>query len=1080
MAPRSWERSAWRIPPRALATVLAWCQFARLSAFNLDTSGPLRRDGDPNSLFGFSLAMHHQRNPVDSKVLLVGAPHAKALGNQRANITGGLYSCTFTPGTSGCQRIQFDDTDTPQDHKEDQWMGSRVRSQGPGGKVVVCAHRYQFWVKGDSDRRLIAGRCMILEEDLTLPKEEEDPDTEDSGIESNWDRHVCTQGGRIDQGITKERFAFCQQGMSPAFTADKRHILFGAPGVYDGKGIVRLEPVEDRLAYEAEFLETGDDNKLEEQLVPVNRSSYLGFSLGSSTALTKKGELIIVAGAPRAWHSGQVLLLRREGSSSLNMVHRLTGPDLASSFGYDLAVVDLNADGWEDLVVGAPQYFEKDGEVGGAVYVYINRAGGRDWNNPERIRLRGNKDSMFGLAVESIGDVNQDGFQDIAVGAPYEGSGCVYIYHGSAEGIERKYAQILRAEGGAKLFGYALAGNMDIDGNQYPDVAVGSLSDSVFIYRARPVIDIKRTMKISPDKIDIKKQKCDLQPCKFTIQSCFSYSSHSTTYQSNINIRYTLDTDGKRREWKLPSRVQFEVPSHAEGQVKLLGPNKEECVSTQIRLQTDVQDKMSAIPISLLVSLQNERSTSSHGSTHASSLPELTPVTSPQDKLTQAELRFVNTGCGSDGICHSNLALQYQFVSMPKPGDADHVTPLQSENGTAVISATDSQVRLHITVTNKAGEDAHHSQLQVTLPESLPYFSHSSKDKSVYCRANKNGTQVDCELGNPLPRDAEVHLYLTMSTKQITIETSEVNATLQLKTISAQNISAVEARARFIFDLDLQVFGAVRPRQLSVGGDVKAEDTVTSEEDIGSLVQFEFRINNMGGPLKSMATASLNLQWPRMNNDNKWLLYLVAITDGRREVACSPQQEVNPLKHVKTQHVPRGKRQAVESNLEALSTDGILSIFGGKRKYKTLSCGDEVNCVTIKCPLLGWDSNTMVIWVRSRVWNTTFLEDYESFNHLNIVVNASLSLDSALENIALRSTNTQVTVTVFPERKNLLQRRVPWWVILLSVLLALLLLALLGFILWKVGCFTHPMCAKKKEKYYIVSGEDTASPKGDI
>ena len=33
------------------------------------------------------------------------------------------------------------------------------------------------------------------------------------------------------------------------------------------------------------------------------------------------------------------------------------------------------------------------------------------------------------------------------------------------------------------LFGYSLAGNMDIDGNEYPDVAVGSLSDSVFVYR---------------------------------------------------------------------------------------------------------------------------------------------------------------------------------------------------------------------------------------------------------------------------------------------------------------------------------------------------------------------------------------------------------------------------------------------------------------------------------------------------------------------------------------------------------------------------------------------------------------------
>lgn len=36
---------------------------------------------------------------------------------------------------------------------------------------------------------------------------------------------------------------------------------------------------------------------------------------------------------------------------------------------------------------------------------------------------------------------------------------------------------------GVKLFGYSLAGNMDLDQNTYPDLAVGSLSDAVFVFR---------------------------------------------------------------------------------------------------------------------------------------------------------------------------------------------------------------------------------------------------------------------------------------------------------------------------------------------------------------------------------------------------------------------------------------------------------------------------------------------------------------------------------------------------------------------------------------------------------------------
>lgn len=62
---------------------------------------------------------------------------------------------------------------------------------------------------------------------------------------------------------------------------------------------------------------------------------------------------------------------------------------------------------WDDLAVGAPQFFVKDGEVGGAVYIYINNKG-RNWENIVPVKLLGHKDSMFGLAVENIGDINQD------------------------------------------------------------------------------------------------------------------------------------------------------------------------------------------------------------------------------------------------------------------------------------------------------------------------------------------------------------------------------------------------------------------------------------------------------------------------------------------------------------------------------------------------------------------------------------------------------------------------------------------------------------------------------------------------
>lgn len=56
--------------------------------------------------------------------------------------------------------------------------------------------------------------------------------------------------------------------------------------------------------------------------------------------------------------------------------------------------------------MGAPQFYMKDKDIGGAVYVYINKAG--RWDKIIPVRLDGTKDSMFGLAVENIGDINLD------------------------------------------------------------------------------------------------------------------------------------------------------------------------------------------------------------------------------------------------------------------------------------------------------------------------------------------------------------------------------------------------------------------------------------------------------------------------------------------------------------------------------------------------------------------------------------------------------------------------------------------------------------------------------------------------
>lgn len=75
----------------------------------------------------------------------------------------------------------------------------------------------------------------------------------------------------------------------------------------------------------------------------------------------------------------------------------------------DMEVFSYYPYSWKDLIVGAPFYFDRKQDKGGAVYVYMNQNG--SFRNKPDVVLTGLKNSAFGMAVVAIGDVNQDGFQ---------------------------------------------------------------------------------------------------------------------------------------------------------------------------------------------------------------------------------------------------------------------------------------------------------------------------------------------------------------------------------------------------------------------------------------------------------------------------------------------------------------------------------------------------------------------------------------------------------------------------------------------------------------------------------------------
>uniref|UniRef100_A0AAX7TTV3 Integrin alpha-2 domain-containing protein n=1 Tax=Astatotilapia calliptera TaxID=8154 RepID=A0AAX7TTV3_ASTCA len=978
--------------------------------FNLDTDHVLRKDGEPGSLFGFSLAMHRQLNP-DKVMVLIGAPRARSLQNQKANITGGLYKCEVTQ-SSNCERIKFDDNaDLRLENKENQWMGVSVKSQGPGGKIVTCAHRYQrrLNVNTPEETHHIPGRCYILSQDLTI-----DPQSSEDGGE--W--KFCD--GRPEGHAM---FGTCQQGLAATFTNDYHYMVFGAVGAYNWRGIARLEQNNstflDMGIFDDGPYEVGNEKVRNPDFVPVPANSYLGelnthryfffrhlfdvsslissrFSLDSGHHITTRGKLTVVAGAPRANHSGAVVLFKQDMvAGNLSTEYILHGPGLGSCFGYDVAVVDLNNDGWQDIVIGAPQFYMKGEDIGGAVYVYINNAGVWEGNTP--VRLIGTKDSMFGVAVENIGDINQDSYKDIAIGAPQEdsGTGKVYIYHGSAQGIKTTPAQILSGKDhNIRFFGYSLAGNMDLDGNSYPDLAIGSLSDSAMIYRTRPVISLNSVVKVSPNEISLTNKTCGDHVC-FTVMACFSYKANPASYNPKLTVSYSVEVDRAHRRG-LTSRAMFLNDSSSEleyqfnGTLKLKEQNQQKCIKLIARLKDNIKDKMRSIPIEVSADISTKQEESING------LPRMIPILdATQPSKIISEVNFLKEGCGSDHICKSNLKMNYSLHY--KEANKEEYPPL-NKRLKLILRLKDLAVL--VTVSNMNGDDAYEAKLVGTFPNTMSYSGvrtdQTTMENLITCDANVNSSQAECELGNPFKRNSKVTFKVILSAAHVTLDTTEIEIDLQLNTTSYQEAIHVKVKCKVIIEWPLSVSGEANPTQVFFGGVVRGESAMKSEEEIGSSINFTFTINNSWKHLKPSFETSLNIFWPKIQKNGKWLLYLMSITsEGPEKIHCSPKTEINPLNIAQVAYLSvqlHGKRHTDQS----------------KHKCKQFKLHNDINLIAVSVP----------------TQSLGFPPFYVFF---------------------------QVNVNVSPDDEAAkYQGGVPWWIILVAVLIGLLILILLVYLLWKV------------------------------
>lgn len=277
--------------------------------------------------------------------------------------------------------------------------------------------------------------------------------------------------------------------------------VVGAPGYENGGGLFKVS-------------ETEGNYTIEELQRPEELNEVSDF--GSFLALDDEFILAYSSiGAGSIYRMGiegnQLTLVETIDVNNSFLAEKL---DAGDEFGSGLSVYDLNGDGNTDILCGAPGDDDQNEDYGAAYVLYRN-------NNKEITsiqkysRLEGdfsgfmNAQDDFGISIRGIGDLDQNGYNDLAIGAPGDDDGgldigAVWILFLRPDGTVKNEKKINRLEGNfdgdinfQDNFGKRIATVGDLNGDGTIDIISGSVLDddggtdrgaafTVFIERCPP------------------------------------------------------------------------------------------------------------------------------------------------------------------------------------------------------------------------------------------------------------------------------------------------------------------------------------------------------------------------------------------------------------------------------------------------------------------------------------------------------------------------------------------------------------------------------------------------------------------
>uniref|UniRef100_A0A8C1YW13 Zmp:0000001082 n=1 Tax=Cyprinus carpio TaxID=7962 RepID=A0A8C1YW13_CYPCA len=342
------------------------------------------------------------------------------------------------------------------------------------------------------------------------------------GLLDNLQKKIYNiEGSKDAQGRDRQK-ELSQSGFSVVYQEES--VIVGSVGSNDWRGALY------------EVTGSGSDFKETEIIDPaVNKDSYMGYS----TVLgMRRGVSLLFSGAPRAEHTGLVTLFTKN-QNTWTVTSNINGEQIGSYFGASLSLLDVDSDGDSDfLLVGAPLFYQSQPRTEGRLYVYTLS---EQKYFQKTLNVSESTTGRFAASVASLKDLNGDGLSDVAVGAPLENEGVVYIYlgdrtHGINPELTPQRISVQSVLPGLQQFGVSLTGQMDMNDDNLTDIVIGA-QGGIVLLKARPVMSVSAQLSFSPKEISLNYFECPGSNAfnAFNLTSCFTVTERtSSTVQVSL------------------------------------------------------------------------------------------------------------------------------------------------------------------------------------------------------------------------------------------------------------------------------------------------------------------------------------------------------------------------------------------------------------------------------------------------------------------------------------------------------------------------------------------------------------------